>query len=1091
MTIDVAAREIRLESERVAVEPRAFDLLSYLIAHRDRAVPKDELIDEVWRGRVVTDGVLYRSVKLVREALSPVGDDLVRTVHRVGYRFMGDVTELTGDEMPADIAGFLVAIDSAEFDAFEDAEGGVALEAEVDGDVRLMRFTDSGAALALVTGVQAKHRGVRVGVHYGLAAGDGPALAAEIAGIALPDQILMSAAAFEQFRTYGPGKSAPEIDWLAHGPYRFVESGVVTSLFEAGVRPYAPMREPPDSTRAHRSGAEDVILGWRAAPDQSVPGRDHWLLTECLGEGGFGEAWLAMHAKTRERRVFKFCYRADRLRSLQREVTLFRLLNETLGSRPDIARILDWNFDTAPYFVESEFSESGDLLQWSEERGGIASVPMEQRLQLMASVADALSAAHSVGVLHKDVKPANILIREPEDREAQPMLADFGVGLIADRQALDDLNITRLGLSETATEIQRSSRSGTRRYMAPEVLEGRPPSIQADIYSLGVVLYQVIVGDFSRVLAPGWERDIEDPILCEDVAAMVDGDPTMRVGDAGVVATRLRQLDSRRHRRQEEELAKRRREKERARRRVLIPAALLGSALLAVLAVQNYRIGKERERAEVAAAAAQREAAKASSVANFMNDLFDAANPLYQSETPTVVDFLELGAARIETELAGQPAVRAELERTLGRAFNALGDFENAGALLTKSIEDATTAGDAEAEVRARIARAGLHNERAEFDASTLQLDSAQERVETLSEPLRSDLLSLVTATRARALYQRQSPSEAAVMLGEAIRMRRSVLPEPDEELAKMQSNRAGYLAASGGAELEEIATLYEDAIAVFEVQAPESFNHFQTLGDYARHLSVMGRHSEAQPLLRRALAYANTRLGATHRHTAGLQFLLGRMITDFDEAHDLLTESLATRQQLFGDHVVTSLGHWALAELYQNEGRSEAAVESARLAHEMRRRVVADNPGALAETAGTYGTALYVVGQYAASLEVLDEAMEWALQGPGPDHWLTASVRRARVTPLIATGRLEEALAESQEALRVLRQRYGPETDMLQTALLKRAEVLIAAGSTDEASDILAQLESHVDTMRNRLRAEFGRLRAALTLPPAEVAGP
>jgi serine/threonine-protein kinase len=100
-----------------------------------------------------------------------------------------------------------------------------------------------------------------------------------------------------------------------------------------------------------------------------------------LGEGGFGEVWLARHAKTGEQRVFKFCFEAEHLRSLRREVTLFRLLKEELGERHDIARVLDWSFDEPPYYLESEYATGGSLIEWEDEQGGIDQVPLPRRLE--------------------------------------------------------------------------------------------------------------------------------------------------------------------------------------------------------------------------------------------------------------------------------------------------------------------------------------------------------------------------------------------------------------------------------------------------------------------------------------------------------------------------------------------------------------------------------------------------------------------------------------------------------------------------------------------------------------------------------------
>ena len=135
------------------------------------------------------------------------------------------------------------------------------------------------------------------------------------------------------------------------------------------------------------------------------------MLLDKLGEGGFGEVWLAGHASG-ERRVFKFCFDGSRLRGLKREATLFQILKDELGDRDDIAKVLDWNFESRRTFWNRNSPKAGALPDWGRAAGGIATVPLETRLDLVAQIAEALAAAHSVGVLHKDVKPQNVLIAE-------------------------------------------------------------------------------------------------------------------------------------------------------------------------------------------------------------------------------------------------------------------------------------------------------------------------------------------------------------------------------------------------------------------------------------------------------------------------------------------------------------------------------------------------------------------------------------------------------------------------------------------------------------------------------------------------------
>ena len=337
-------------------------------------------------------------------------------------------------------------------------------------------------------------------------------------------------------------------------------------------------------------------------------------MSSSLGEGGYGEVWLALHEKTKAKRVFKFCYEPDRVRGLKREVVLFRLLKESLGHRDDIAQIVDWQFSEPPYFLESEYTEGGDLKDWADAKGGIGgeNVPIETRLELAAQVAVALGAAHSAGVLHKDIKPSNILISEVSGKDVpRASLTDFGIGLITDPAALAAQGITAAGFTETLVNSSTpTSGAGTRLYMAPEIVEGKPATTLSDIYSLGVVLYQLVTGDLSQAVATGWERNVDDDLLREDIAACVDGDPERRLKSANDLAERLRTLEARTETLRQVEETKRlseMMEKKRRQFRMLGAAGMALTVIVCAVAFREYTLRGQAEEARAAAESAQRE----------------------------------------------------------------------------------------------------------------------------------------------------------------------------------------------------------------------------------------------------------------------------------------------------------------------------------------------------------------------------------------------------------------------------------------------------------------------------------------------------
>ncbi|MGV8042545.1 MAG: protein kinase [Thermoanaerobaculaceae bacterium] len=505
-------------------------------------------------------------------------------------------------------------------------------------------------------------------------------LAARLMGLAQGGQTLMSRTTFDVARRAAVGVELPAADvrWVAHGSYVLKGVDEPVEVFEVGDAARAPLTPPPDSEKARRVVGDQTIVGWRPAPGQQVPHREHWTLVEKLGEGGFGEVWLARHAKTGDRLVFKFCFEAERLRGLKREVTLFRLLKEALGDRPDIARVRDWNFDEQPYFLESEYTAGGSLADWAAGKGGIASVPLPTRLELAAQAADALAAAHSVGVLHKDLKPANILITEGAGGRPQAQLTDFGIGLVTDTSRLAQYGIT-VGMTELAGT--RSTTSGTPKYMAPELLTGRPVTVQADVFALGVVLYQLTAGDLERPLAPGWERDVGDELLREDIAACVDGLPERRLASAAELAARLRSLERRRTALEADRLARAQAERARRRRRLLVPAVASLAVFAAVMAIQARRIALEAARAE-------REAAAAREVSRFLVDLFDVAGAARgRGETVTARELLDQGARRMQEEAGGDRLTQARLADAMGVAYLKLGLLGRAKGLVEGALQ--------------------------------------------------------------------------------------------------------------------------------------------------------------------------------------------------------------------------------------------------------------------------------------------------------------------------------------------------------------------------------------------------------------------
>jgi len=424
-------------------------------------------------------------------------------------------------------------------------------------------------------------------------------------------------------------------------------------------------------------------LGFEAG--EIVPGREQWILRRKLDVSFSSEVWLAEHSKTGERRVFKFASDGVRLRGLKREVTLARLLTESLGERQDFARVLEWNFDTVPYFLESDYG-GADLNEWAESHGGLSQIPFATRMRVLLDVARAVAAAHGVGVLHKDLKPANILIA-PSGDGWQVRIADLGSGHLLEPGRLSELGITNLGFS-AAEHPESNPLTGTLLYLAPEVLEGHAPTVLADVYALGVLLYQLAVGDFRKPMAPGWEADISDVLLREDITDAACGTPQRRLSTVALLVERLETREDRRAARRELETERARAqaaEERLGRIRAQRPWAIAaGMALVAglVTALILYRnTAQERNRAN-------RQTEIATSINRFLaNDLLGRSDPFQSGKSgETLIDAVRAASPDIDRQFSAEPEVAARLHQAVARAFDNRSDFPHARPEYDRAI---------------------------------------------------------------------------------------------------------------------------------------------------------------------------------------------------------------------------------------------------------------------------------------------------------------------------------------------------------------------------------------------------------------------
>jgi DNA-binding winged helix-turn-helix (wHTH) protein len=475
------------------------------------------------------------------------------------------------------------------------------------------------------------------------------------------------------------------------------ESGrdIIEAVHGAGYRIDAPVEVT--------TACETPRLALTFTAGDAVPGRPQWRLERLLGDASLNDVWLARNTKTGEARVFKFADSERRLETLKREAALSRVLHTTLGPRDDLVRILEWNFEERPWFIESAYGGM-DLLQWARREQRLAGLGLDARVAMVARTARTIAAAHAAGVLHSDIKPANILVEEVEGALPQLRLADFGAGGLSDTVRLEALAISLHGLAES--EGERGT--GTLLYMAPEVLAGASPTTGADVYALGILLYQMAVGDLRKALSVGWEAAIDDPLLREDIADAAAGEPERRLASAAMLAERLEQLPLRRAAAQDRRDAAERAaflarqvERERLRRPWIAAAAVCLLAGLALSTIFGIRAAGDRDEA-------RRRSEQVQAVNAFLTeDLLGRGNPAQSGKADeTLMEAAQAAEAGIDRRFAGEPLMAGSIYLTLARSFESRSAFAASRAAYLHAIDAfrrAGAAGQADALI------AGLH----------------------------------------------------------------------------------------------------------------------------------------------------------------------------------------------------------------------------------------------------------------------------------------------------------------------------------------------------------------------------------------------
>lgn len=668
------------------------------------------------------------------------------------------------------------------------------------------------------------------------------------------------------------------------------------------------------------------------SPGRAVPGRPNFSLVRQLSASSDNEVWLAEQPRASQLRVYKFAKGAHGLRQIKREATLLRVLQDCPMGIRHFVELLDWNFETAPCFLECSYGGI-TLTEWADAH--LSALDTPARISLFLQIADAVAAAHAVGVLHKDLKPANVLV-SGKSQQPDVRLTDFGSGILLEPERLAELGITRHGM--TVESGSNGQFSGTPLYIAPEHFEGHSPTVKSDVYSLGVLLYQILSGRVGLPMVSGWELSIEDELLREDVLLATQGDPDLRLSSVAELGARLRRITARRadrlvqHRLQQ--VAQREREAlalVRARRPfviALIAALALGIAVS--VGLQQQAVSARNE--------AQSELERASALARFVNeDLIGRSNPLVSIKGPdtTLREVLLAVQDRIGPRFADQPLTAADMQGTLAALLSSIDLQPEAEAQARQALEVFKQHGKANSDgaVQLQLVFVRVLALRGKFDEAQVQLTALEQM---LSSATSARQRAQLAAARSVLSIGRGKFVDATSQLQSAIQ--ELTVAEPANAVGRdmLRLDLIYYLSLTNRRD----EALAEGHRLMEEVQHRAGDNELLlALARLALARALGDDYAKAESHLLEAKSVIVARLGKQHKRYLMVLNELMRVTQErgaWPEALSYVQEMHEHCLAKYGaEHAATNVALLSWARVLSEAGRSVEAVDKIRIAHE------------------------------------------------------------------------------------------------------------------------------------------------------------
>jgi eukaryotic-like serine/threonine-protein kinase len=692
--------------------------------------------------------------------------------------------------------------------------------------------------------------------------------------------------------------------------------GTDTMLRERVEALLAAYRQP---NRILDTSSHQAMLVLRSITEEPGTVIGPYKLLQQIGEGGMGVVFMAEQTEPIQRTVALKIIKPGM--DTRQVIARFEAERQSLAmmDHPNIAKVLDAGTTESgrPYFV-MELVKGVPITKFCDEK----KLPLRKRLELLLPVCQAVQHAHQKGIIHRDIKPTNVLVAE-YDNHAVPKVIDFGVA-----------KATAQKLTERTMFTEFGQVIGTVEYMSPEQAKLNQLDIdtRSDIYSLGVMLYELLTGStpfeqkrlreaaFDEVLRiireeeppkPSTKLSTSDTLpsvaanrhpeparLSKDVHGELDWivmkalekDRNHRYETAsGFAADIERHLHDEPVQAGPPSAAYRFRKFARRNKAALTTAAHLCIVLILGTLISTWQAVRATRAERTAAAEAQNaktEAAIAQTVNEFLNqDLLEQANPTfipYDSYLAPTADLklltvLDRAAEKLEGRFADQPLVEAALRHTIGHTYGHLGNDNLAAVHLQRAVELRTAH---LGEEHANTLTSMMYLAWAKYDPVHMtRVVEIRRRV--LGKDHRDTLVSMfalamVTRVKGEQTQDKRYIARAIELFRDTLEAQRTALGEADTQTAYTMHCLAHTLVMNGGkdgipaADDREIELLYRHALAVQRKYRRDATWHtFDITVRLGEFLNSRRRYEEAEALLQDALRRLQSLPGAPPEMTA------------------------------------------------------------------------------------------------------------------------------------------------------------------------------------------------------------------------------